>query len=545
MKRFGFILFVLSLLPLLNLLTPGIMDAHDAPDHVARIANFYQSLAEGIVIPRWAANLNWGYGHPILMFLYPLPSYIASFFHVLGVGLVDSVKLVFAVSYTLSVLAFFLWAGTSWGPFAGFVGAVLYGFAPYRFVDLYVRGAIGEHVAFIFPPLIFLGLLLLARGNIVRSRLLIIGGTSGLLLSHNAVSLMAFPLVFLYAWYLFVFESKRSRCFWVETLLSIGVGFALSAFFWIPAFFEGKYTLRDIVTKGDFANRFVEFSQFFYSPWNYGGTNLLTKEVGIAGWVAVFLTSMYGLHARKRLQVFLWGGVVVFGLSLLIQTPFSRGIWNSVSILQKFQFPWRFLTVSVLLSSVLGSVLIMSVSRGKLVVGWMLVFIALLTSTHMWRAKSYSFRHESYYSGVYDSTTDTGESSPIWSVRFMEHRPEKPIEVTEGNATVTQKSRTTTLHEYQIDAGSDVRVVENTLYFPGWRVFVDGVPSQIEFQDPRFRGLMTFRVPRGTHSVRIEFTDTKLRKTANLISFVGLFAVFLAGTIRLWPAKKRRHSQLQ
>src|SRR3990167_11183088 len=88
-----FLVLSASLLPLLNLLTPGLPVTHDGIDHVARIANFYKNLEEGILIPRWAGNLNWGFGHPILMFLYPLPSYATSFFHFLGLNLIDSFKL--------------------------------------------------------------------------------------------------------------------------------------------------------------------------------------------------------------------------------------------------------------------------------------------------------------------------------------------------------------------------------------------------------------------------------------------------------------------
>lgn len=540
MKRFGFILFALSLLPLVNLLTPGIMDAHDAPDHVARIANFYASLQEGILMPRWAANLNWGYGHPILMFLYPLPSYIASFFHVLGAGFVDSVKLVFAASYVLSLLAFFLWTGTAWGPFAGFVGAVVYGFAPYRFVDLYVRGAIGEHVAFIFPPIIFLGLLRLARGHTKWSWITISLGVAGLLLSHNAVSLMVFPLIMAYAGYLSVFESKNPVRFLAGTVMSVGLGMALSAFFWLPAFFEGKYTLRDIVTKGDFAGRFVNFSQFIFSPWNYGGTNVLSKEVGIAGWIAVLAAPIW-TKGGKRERAILWGTIFLFFASLLIQTVWTQGVWNTVTILQKFQFPWRFLTVSVILSSTLASLLIGSVRNKSRIIGSIILVTAVVSTFQMWRAKSYTVRPETHYTGIYDSTTDTGESSPIWSVRFMEHRAARPMEAVEGKAIVTSTKRATTVHEYLVDAKSDSRLAENTLYFPGWRVFVDGVDVQVEFQDPQYRGLMTFTVPQGEHAVRVVFGDTKLRRAATFISLLGLFAAILVGTIRLWVNPKHRH----
>src|SRR3989338_1964646 len=91
--RFPLLIFLLSILPLWLFLHSGLPITHDGIDHVARIANFYQSLSEGNLIPRWAGNLNWGYGHPILMFLYPLPSYIASFFHFRGFSLIDSIKL--------------------------------------------------------------------------------------------------------------------------------------------------------------------------------------------------------------------------------------------------------------------------------------------------------------------------------------------------------------------------------------------------------------------------------------------------------------------
>ena len=257
------ILLILSLVPLLDLASPGLPITHDGQDHVARIASFYQSLSEGNIIPRWAGNLNWGYGHPILMFLYPLPSYAASLFHFIGFSFVDSTKLVFAVAYIASILAMYLWARDQWGKPAGFVASLLYGFAPYRFVDLYVRGAIGEHVAFIFPPLILWSL---------YNKRTVIGAISvaGLMFSHNAVSLMFAPVIVLYILYL-----NRS---YLQSLVTVALGSLLSAFFWMPVLYEGKYTLRDIVTNEDFTSRFVQFSQLLYTPWNYGIGNELSKE---------------------------------------------------------------------------------------------------------------------------------------------------------------------------------------------------------------------------------------------------------------------------
>lgn len=521
-------IFIISLLPLWALLIPGLPITHDGPDHVARIANFYQSLSEGNIIPRWAGNLNWGYGHPILMFLYPLPSYIASFFHAVGFTFVDSTKLVFGLSYIVSVLAFFVWGKAAWGTMAGFVGAILYGFAPYRFVDLFVRGAIGEHVAFVFPPLIMYFLL--------RQKWIALSLALGaLILSHNAVALMFLPVFALYALYILIFEIKNKRSFIVHCSLSIVLGFFLSAFFWIPAFFEGKYTLRDIVTKGEFAGRFVPWKDFLYSPWNFGGSDSLSKQLGFAHW-AVVLLSVFIAIKNKKSRIFFIPTVLVFAASLVLMTSVSSVIWQHITLIQKFQFPWRLLTITTFTSAALGSV------SYSMVAGrwqWVLVVISLLSvvwSVPMWQVKGYIHKPEAYYTQIYNSTTDTGESSPIWSTRFMEHTPVAPLQVVDGNAIITVGKRTSTVHEYKLEVKKSTLMMENTVYFPGWNIYVDGVPVDIQFQNQNYRGLMLFNVEEQSKNVRVVFENTKTRFVANMISLVSLTVLVI---ISLWQTKKR------
>src|SRR3990167_4350911 len=131
------LIFILSIIPLIPLLHVGLPITHDGLDHVARIASFYQSLSEGNIIPRWAGNLNWGYGHPILIFLYPLPSYAASVLHFTDISYVNSIKILFALSYSLSGILMCLWLKEFLNKNAAILGAVLYLYAPYRFIDLY------------------------------------------------------------------------------------------------------------------------------------------------------------------------------------------------------------------------------------------------------------------------------------------------------------------------------------------------------------------------------------------------------------------------
>jgi len=162
---------------------------------------------------------------------------------------------------------------------------------------------------------------------------------------------------------------------------------------------------------------------------------------------------------------------------------------------------------------------------------WSLVFaicsLTILSTSMMWHPKEYRQKPETFFTGIYDSTTDTGESAPIWSVRFMEHRATAPMEVVDGKIEITEVSRNTIRHEYSVKSEKGGQVVENTLYFPGWNVYVDGSLVGVEYQNPEYRGLMTFMVPPGTHEVSIRFTETKFRRVSNIISIASLLVLVL------------------
>lgn len=530
-KRYSsiLILIVIGFIPVIPLFHSGLPITHDGQDHVARIANFYASLSEGNIIPRWAENLNWGYGHPILMFLYPLPSYLASFFHFLGFSFVDSVKIVFGATYILSGLAMYLWVRNVFGERAGLLAGVLYMYAPYRFVDFYVRGAIGEHVAFLFAPLVFYFAFKIKQKP---SLIPVIGGglsLAGLLLSHNALALLFVPLASLYILSL-IWKSKNKRLLTFYFAVLACLGFGLSAFFVIPALLEGKYTLRDMVTDhGEYRQGFVSILDFFIPSWSYGGTAFLSKQIGIVQLLGLVI-GVYGfIKFRKNKFLFALLSLSLI-VSLILMLPVTDFVWAHVSLLQKFQFPWRLLAIVVFVTSVLPS-FIFNIKRNEkfysVYVTVMCIAVVLLYYPY-YQTNGYLLKPESFYTGIYKSTTDTGESSPRWSVRFMEHTPNQLAEVIEGEADIKQLTRTSTNHTYKIQAKTDMaRIRENTLYFPNWQVFVNGQPVGIEFQDRQNRGLITYYVPKGNNNVTIEFNNTKQRILANSISLLSLLGLLV------------------
>ncbi len=63
------------------------------------------------------------------------------------------------------------------------------------------------------------------------------------------------------------------------------------------------------------------------------------------------------------------------------------------------------------------------------------------------------------------------------------------------------------------------------MYFPGWKVYVDGLETATQFQDPNYRGLMTFPVTAGEHKIEAKFEDTKLRLVSEVLSLLTITAI--------------------
>lgn len=518
----------LAFLPVLPLFNPGLPVTHDGQDHVARIANFYLNLSEGNLIPRWAPNLNWGYGHPILEFLYPAPSYFASFFHFLGFSLVTSTKIIFGLGIFMSGIFMFFWLKKFLSKEAAFFGSFLYIYAPYRFVDLNIRGAIGENFVFIWLPLVLFFIFKLFETKENKYTAFAAIAFALMILSHNAISLMFMPFILFYSVYL-LYLSKYRKSLIINLLSLIILGFALSAFFWLPALLEGKYTLRDIVTKGGYLTNFVSFKNLIYGEWNYGITGQFTVQLGIIHWLIFVISPLYAVYLfrkKNKLWILIFGSFFYILSAIFLMLPVSSFIWTKLMILQNFQFPWRFLSVTTFGTAVLGGLVFSFIPKelGKYLVVVFCLLILFLSKDYFY-PKAYQQKPESFYSGIWNSTTDTGESAPIWSVRFMEKRPKARLEVIDGSASIKELERKSTYHKYQLIVNKPTLFAENTLYFPGWEIRANNVLVNIQFQNMNYMGVMLFNLPKGTYITEVSYKETKLRLIADIISLVSIISL--------------------
>ena len=524
------LLFFILIVAVWPLLKSGFFITDDGEWMVVRLTDFHRSLVSGMFPIRWAARLNHQFGYPVFNFLYPLSLYWGEAFHLIGFNFVDSIKLVFVASFFLSAFFMYLFTRELWqDKRAAFLSAIFYSFAPYRFLDVYVRGSIGEAVSFIFVPLIFWSLHFLSK----KKNFLILSlgaiGVAGLIMSHNIMAMLFFPLALFYAG--FLISRKQSLLKDYGLLFALGLGLAF--FFWFPALYDTRFIILNQVTVADFANHFPTLGQLLIPSWGYGpslvgGQDTASYQLGLFQLGAVLIALLLFWKERQKriyLKIFLF----FFFASLFLMLPVSSFIWRNLPMIQQTQFPWRLLSVTTFSASVLaGTVLFLfkkELSKTLLTVA--LTVLVVLASFSYVKPKEFIDRGEGFYATNEATTTVKDEYLPIWVKQKPEARPEQRVEVIEGKAGVENLVFNSKKATFNVDVQEAARLQINTVYFPGWQLKVDDEIKEILFENDR--GLIIFEVDQGEHLVVVEFKETSWRLVANYISLLS--AVFVAGLI--------------
>lgn len=538
--KYYLLTIVLSCLPLASVFgTSELLHTHDGLVHLPRMASYFKALKDGQFPVRFAGDLNYGYGVPLFVFIYQLPYFFSSIFLFLGSSLVNAFKIVLSLSYIFSGIFMLAWANEFFkDKKKAALAAIFYQFAPFRLVELLTRGSFGEVYTYTFLPLALLGLVRLFKKMNFGNFLLTATATAFLILSHNSVSLLFFGVAVVFVIF-FAKHGKQNQAFYsikslVFSLLALTVGLVLSAFYWLPALLEHKYTYGNLFMEKVYLDHFPPLIKFFIpnlTNSDFFQIEGISVQLGIFHVAAIFISS-YVLFIKKTLdslnkRIFIFA-FLLLTFSFFFLQPVSIPIWEKVSFLRQFQFPWRFLSVSVFAASLLSVSFFEFKWFNKSGIYWLVLFSVVFSTIFYWRpALGYDRVDEDYYWNYPLNTTYYGETDVIWSAGPAGSYPVNPVEVIEGEARVYNFVKKSNLHIFTVEASTNSKLVDHTQYFPGWRVFVDNEKTPIEFQDINWRGQITFPVSQGVHNVRVVFGESKTRMTADLISLGSLTALAL------------------
>ena len=500
MKRSDLTFLLLSLLissiGILALLRPGFFLTDDGNSMVIRFSAFYEALRSGQFPVRFLSRLNFGYGYPVADFLYPLFMYIGVPIKALGFSFVDTVKIIFGLSFISGTVFSFLWLRKLFDDKSALIGSIIYSLFPYHLYDIYVRGSVGEVLSLGVLPFI---LWQIERRNLVWGSI----GIFLLILSHNTLGVLFLIFILFYGLLdIYAIRSKKELFSYYAKTILIGLG--LSSFFSIPAISDLQYTVFSKTSVSDWSKYFVGFNLIGFST------------------VVVFLTIFTFILIKKielkkhRLTLLMIGVGLV---SIFLASSLSSPLWGLLPV-SFIQFPFRFLSLTIVTTAFLAASVV-SVLKGKnrLALIISLLILTFLSSKNFLTPSVFQNYPDSFYSTNQDSTTVRNEYMPKWIKEPIREMAPSKVENLSGREKINIRKITASKINFDTLLSEDRTIRVNIVYFPGWNAYVNGNKSNIIHDD----GFINLHLNKGENKVLVKFEETSIRLMADLISILSLF----------------------
>lgn len=542
------IVLALSLFAIQALFAQGFFPMHD-DTQVARVFEMKKSLADGMFPVRWVEDLGYGYGYPLFNFYAPLAYYVGGFFNVVGLDALTSTKLMMGIGIVLAALTMYFLGKELFGTLGGVMCSVFYEFASYHALEIFVRGDVAELFAYAFIPLVFYGILKAYRTQ--KTIFVIVGviGYASVILSHNLTAMMVSPFVITFV-VILILLSKKKRTAAVLLFPIVVFGILIATFYWLPALSEIRYTnvLSQVGGGADFRDHFVCIGQLWDSPWGFGGStkgcldgmSFKIGKVMLLLSIASVFCLFYSFKKDKRLFYIL--SFVSLGMlfSIFLTLDISRPLWEAVSPMAFFQYPWRFLIMISFFGSLLSGSVFWLVKhmlyKKKYKIQIVYSFSALVIIVFL-MLQSKLFQPQHVFAA--NSSDFTNEQELKWRVskvsdEYMPKNFRKPQSIQEIARTrfvfdkeVGINSIIDNTQNIAIDAEipSNTTLTLNIAYFPAWAIFNDEYDG-INVTD---RGYLVPLLS-GHRLINIRYAETDIERTANTVSLISLF-IFIIGII--------------
>ncbi len=510
-----------------------------------RLFEFIRCWRDWQIYPRWSPDTFGGFGSPQFVFRSPGLFVLASPFLLFGATYAMALKLATAVlSAAGAAGAYQLVFGETRRVDASLVAAAAWIFAPYRFVDLYVRGDLTEYSAVcLFPVVLWLYRELgrVPREKVARTAAWAALAHAALLYAHTVEAQWGTELLFLMVLPTVVIgvirgDSRRVLAF----VLAFAFALGRAAAYLLPALgYRNVYGPVEATGYYVSTGHLVPFELFFrfnfyefVSDGMLGSPYRMPFSIGVPTAVSLAL----GLGAvvwrgRAAWRLVLWLSAIL-GL-LFIMTPTSIPIWPLLPFGTFIQFPWRLLGfVAGLSAGLVGVCLAALVPWPQL--RWLFCLAALVWTAQdgrrFVRAKGIDLDPAMTAEGV-RGALDLGLDGPAPSAPPKVPRPASLVEVAGPIQAAATQPRATE-YDVTIQAQGSGTVDIQSYWFPCWKITEQEGPGAVTVEQSPTTRLRLLVPAAGHYTVRVAFRPTLIFWIAELLSLLCLVA--------LWPPVMRR-----
>lgn len=405
--KFILIVIAISIFACQPYLNNMLIYTHDLGYHLNRIMEISKNLNLKVFPTLIHSGLlnNLGYANSIFypeIFLY-IPAMLMSIFH-LHVLTVYKIFLIIITFFTfittyISAKGIFKKKGSAW------LASILYVFALYRLTDIYVRGALGEILSFIFVPLIFYGLYEIIFGENKKWWIISIG-LFGVANCHVLTFAMLIPIILLIC--LFncdkIFKDKKK---FLNLVIAGVIAIILCVGFFIPMFEQkanDKFYIdgQTIESSEVVKSRSLSLSMMLGSDIKSGyAVDSSVRNDGMSEGVGAVLLILAGLmlcrkglnykENRFEIQLFILGIISYFMTSKFFP-------WEWFSFLNVLQFAFRLNFIPTICFSLVGAHSFYEVTTNKRDSVIILSIVILLISGYVLSSVNLNFNPDIYQS---------------------------------------------------------------------------------------------------------------------------------------------------
>ena len=491
----------------------GLVQGDDINFHLKRILGVADNLSILKMIPVYYNYLNhFGYGNGLF---YPdIFLYIPAFFYKLGIPIINSCKIFILLINLVSLISINICRKniTKSDKIAN-IGIILYATSLYRFTDMYMRGALGECITFVFIPLVILGLYKIFYENYKEGYYLSIG-LIGLMLSHIITTYMMifFIIIFSIINYKCLKDKNRIKYFIIHIILSM----LTTAYFWLPMIeqlISDKFNLAAHVMIIEncvpILALFMDFQPIIYDEW-------LPPGIGIMYYITIFF-----FPKIKEKNKFI-NSIYIISIILLIAT-FLRPLWKIpivYKVLSIIQFPWRLNGLITVLLLVVTCDLLKknkNIKLKKIILGYT-IFIYIFNC-------SLTFVNSYIYDNLYPNSIMFGEYLPI----EMKDNYEEIIK-NYKNKNIKYNYDFEKLNVEILKYKEQIEVP--LIYYKGYTAEEEGKKYNVSKGK---NGLLNVDINKDTKKIEIYYEGTTISKVGKLMTLIGVISL----TYHIYIIKKR------
>jgi hypothetical protein len=546
--RLGLLVSACVVVIVLPIAIGGLHASGDLVVYLSFAEEFRTAMLSGDILPGWA-NDNRGFGSVGIRFYPPVAPYALALIRFLTINLYDAIWIYFFGWLIVGCLGVYLFV-KDWGTrVQAVLAGMLYAVIPFPLAEIYQFSLFAEFAAGALIPYSLLFVTRICRRREWIDALFLGILFSLLILTHIPTTIITTICLFIYV--MFIVEWKHFR----KTILQLGaaasVALVTSAFYWIKVITEVSWLAHN---RDEFSTGFAGFELWVFPNWFPGRDDVpyyylpIYRNIDAMIVLTVLMLipfSVLWFSRRDKTKIVGWtvmSALTVTSLfAFFMTTRASVFVWSAFPLLQKIQFPWRWLTVISVLST---ASLVLSVSRLSRELPSSRAFIAFFLAGLIGLMIAFDVRQSFARSnrvsrGELAEITSvaniaTGASATAWWPVWASAKAfEVSDQVIAGGRRVEISKWESKDRRFKIDDGPQAQARVATFYYPHWKATVNGEKVDVGKDE---NGAITIPVGTETADITLSFDEPGLNRAA---LWVSLISWILAGLVSLWAVWQR------